>query len=151
MNDLKIEKENDFDWSFLKTKRAFLLLPWIAPCYVAVKTSKFLWMYVDDFFHTIDIKNNPGERQEYIEKFEEEKAMRKSQLDMIAIAFIVSGIYYLLFGASSIINVPSEVFLIYIAATINVLGIGKILAFSLLVSVLVYGVKTLKGESKNEE
>lgn len=149
MNDLKLEIEKYSDWKLLRTKKAFLLLPWVAPCYVAIKVSKFLWMYVDDFFETVKFKTTE-ERQEHIKQFEEEKAMRKSELDMVSIAFILSGIYYLLFGSNSIINVPSEVFLIYIAATINVLGIGKILAFASLVSVLGYGLKYLKGGNKDE-
>lgn len=148
MNDLDLKEEKDFDWSFLKTKKVVLLLPWVAPCYVAIKVIKYLWMFFMDFWHTIGLKKTE-ERQKYIEQFEEEKAMRESEFDMISIAFIVSGIYYLI--GNEYINVPSKVFLIYIAAIINVLGVVKILSFLSLFFVLYYGVKSLKGGKTNEK
>ncbi|HEC2562584.1 TPA: hypothetical protein R2K44_002348 [Raoultella ornithinolytica] len=141
---IELEKEKEFDWSFLKTRKVFLLLPWIAPCYVAIKVWLYLWMYLNDVWMTIK-RMDTEEREAYIESFEEEKAMRKSEFDMISIAFIVSGIFYLAFGKGSLVNVFSEIILIWISAIVINCWKGMLIT-ALLYAVLHFGLKHLKGE-----
>ncbi|WP_374553436.1 hypothetical protein [Aquitalea pelogenes] len=88
----------------LKNWKWIWLLPILSSLFFFYKGYKFLGLYVDDFLQTVRTMTQE-ERNNYIEKFEKEKAERKSEKNILMLSFIAMSIYYLIFGDSHILNV----------------------------------------------
>lgn len=80
--------------------KKFILLPFIAPCYVGIYVWNYLWHHFNDFFGTVADKN-PEKRQKFIEKMEREKQGFKDNAIFAFYALTMSVFYWFLFGGYS--------------------------------------------------
>lgn len=110
------------------TKKA-ILLPFIAPCYVAWFVCAFVWDYLSDFVETIKRKKD-DERQAYIDKRNAHKEQIESKGIFAFYALTATVLYWFLFGFSR--DMTALQFLNYPAYFLGALPIEAIHQLSIL-------------------
>lgn len=101
---MKTETRQEILWHVKNAlTKKFILLPFIAPCYVALFVLNYLGYYIGDFFDTVKQKTT-DERQVYLEKLQEKKTAIDSRAIFAFYALTMTFLYWFVFGFSKDLN-----------------------------------------------
>jgi hypothetical protein len=111
---MKAETKKEIIWHIKNAlTKKFILLPFIAPCYVGIYVWNFLWHHFNDFFGTVADKS-PEKRQKFIEKMEKQKQDIRDNAIFAFYALTMSVLYWFPFGGYSdnltglqVLNLPT--------------------------------------------
>ncbi|MBY0292149.1 MAG: hypothetical protein K2W92_02540 [Alphaproteobacteria bacterium] len=119
---MKKEQEKDINFKeLLQNKKWIFLLPMVCTLFVFYKSYKLIGLFINDLFQTIRTMKQE-ERNNYVEKFSNEKSKRYEELNLVILSFIAMCIYYFTFGDQHLLNVFTNVCLRIVYFTFIELG-----------------------------
>lgn len=92
------ELKNELLWHFKKAwTKKIVLMPFLAPCYLAWFLWNYIGCYLDDFIETVKFKTIDERLEQIANKKQEINDLKEKQL-FATYAFISTGVYWLVFG-----------------------------------------------------
>lgn len=119
---MKTEQEKDINFKEeLGNKKWMFLLPMICTLFFFYKSYKLIGLFINDFFQTIRTMKQE-ERNNYVEKFCNEKDKRYEEINLVILSFIAMCFYYFTFGDQHLLNAFTNVSLRIVYFTFVELG-----------------------------